>query len=626
MRQGGRGGAMPGINFVQRYEDDPVRLAESVQRGTKAVHSLSWHTNLNLIRNDYLSLDCHAFTGYPIFFERTDRWDILLEGAFYTIKRIDWREELAGLAAHLLHEEQDPAHLARWLLARDGDYVIWLHDRHRRTTVILNDVFGRLPLYYSDSPHQLSASRDIRFVLAQHEPTAFDPLSLAHFMLLGHSLAEKTPFRGVHRLSPGTLLRIRPERRAIEARAVHTFDFSALAHERISVRENAHILSDLFTSACRVRSGRGTKDIVSLSGGLDSRAVAAAWARNQAPCVAATFDSPGYTSREEVRIAAEVARCLNIPWVLLPVQTLRSRDALELLRLKSGMSPLYMGFILPFFKMLNQTYGTGAVYFTGDGGDQYVAPLLPPVCIPTGSGLCDAVLQEHWLSGRRLGLRRTAELTGIDARDLRRSIVEHLLGFPEPDWSGKWLHYQFYGTIAHIYFEAEDRNRSYFWSTSPFYSNDLFLHAINIPQPQKSRYRLYRRVLEYLSPALGALDYSGYHAPVGSPAFWFHYYKKRAIASRPTWTLGIKKALKRAEGFERDAAIHHCILRQADSTRMAGLLNMTALMKLLQAPERNERAMILLLFNTLALIEDFSCGRSALEAVPDTPMAQPFGG
>jgi asparagine synthase (glutamine-hydrolysing) len=616
---------MPGINFVQSYDPHPTLPHPAVEAGTRALHGLPWNRVDTLVQNASCSLTCHTYAGYPLFLTHTERYDLLLEGYFYTIAQTRWAGELTALADRVLAADVDADWLGRWLRQRDGDYLIWLHDKQTGRTALVNDIFGRLPVYYHHDRHGAIVSRNIRFVRAALQREApIDRLSLAHFMLLGHALGDKSLFCGIQCLSTATMLLIDPRRRALTVHRGCTFDFGSLRHRHRGTDDNAAALCELFTSACQARAGRGSTDIVSLSGGLDSRSVAAGLARNQLAFKCATFDLPGYTSAREVRIAAQVAQRLRSPWSCVPLESLTSRQALDLLRLKSGLSPLYMGFILSFLKTLRERHGSAAVYMTGDGGDQCLPSILPPVYLPTTAGLFDAILQEHWLCGLRLGLRRTAALTGFSAGELRRTVIEELHRYPEETWAGKWMHYQFYATTKKIYFEAEDRNRCYLWSTTPFYSNAFFLHAINCPQRQKSDFALYRKFLHCLSPALGNVDYSGFHAPLGSTLFRLSHSKKKIVRARSTWTLGIKKMLGRADTFAPEAAIFDFMRKQVAGTPgMAQLLDMDGLRALLKKPEKHEKGMIYVLFNTLALLEECIGGHSALADTPDARLASP---
>ena len=92
--------------------------------------------------------------------------------------------------------------------------------------------------------------------------------------------------------------------------------------------------------------------MVSLSGGLDSRAVAAGLRREEIPFTAATFLNSQQTNAADVRVASRVAEALGVEWQLFHPRPPQGKDLVQLLDLKSGANNLRMSFILPFFHQL----------------------------------------------------------------------------------------------------------------------------------------------------------------------------------------------------------------------------------------------------------------------------------
>lgn len=84
------------------------------------------------------------------------------------------------------------------------------------------------------------------------------------------------------------------------------------------------------------------------------------------------------------------------------------------------------------------------------------------------------------------------------------------LGFPENDLNQKYVHFTVFEKNYKLYFEAEDRNRFYFWSTSPFYSIKFFEYAIAIPDCYKEHLDLYRMFLERLDKNCLEVSYANW--------------------------------------------------------------------------------------------------------------------
>ena len=610
---------MPGINFVQLYNGKITDWEKTFRHASGPLYLLPENTIKTLFKTDSMELNCKIYPAYPVSLWETEDFCLLLEGHIYNKHREQIQSYIGPVLQKIFAEEINGPWLRQWLLDTDGEFIIWLYEKRTRKTAVLNDIFGRLPLYYLVHKDRVIVTRDIRFILTQDDRPSIDKLSLAHYLLLGHGLDEKTIWSNVCCLTPASFLLINPSERKASARCLHTFNFSTLKHRYQDTDENAKVLAGYFTRACVTRSGRAGHDVVSLSGGLDSRSIAAALAESQTPFSSITFHCGGYNSQEEIEIARKTAAVLKVPWEVKNISPLKCHDASALLHLKCGASPLYMAFILQFFRDILAKYGQGVVYFTGDGGDQCLPTLRPPLRVFHSSGdLADYIIEDNYFRGRQSGIQLAAKLTGISGEDLKQSLVENILRYPEDTLEGKWLHYQFYGITAKIYFEAEDRNRCYFWSTGPFYSNDFFLHAINCTQQQKSAFKLYRKFLNNLSPRVSEIDYSGYHGPVGSINFILSHYKKRLKFIRPELSFRLKHFTKGINALLPHAKILSIMRRQLTSCpAIADYVNPEVVNNILSSFEKYDKQHMLSLFNTMSTLEHGLCGKSTLDEYPD---------
>ncbi len=609
---------MPGLHMIQHFEPQAMGLYGQFQKAVAGLYSFSGYQRSIYLHTDAIILGVGAYSAYPIVFMEDQDHHLLIEGRLYNVSGPNLKAEMGKLGRMIFSTSLDAAFLRNWLESQDGEFILFFSHRQTGKTAVLNDIFGRLPLYYRYNSHSLSLARDIRFLYNQGQRPEVDRLSLAHFLMLGHGLGEKTVWQGIDVLTPGTLLLADPAKKQVSIQRLHEFNFSQMGHKDENVRGNAERLAEKFVTACRIRADNEMPNLVSLSGGLDSRAVAAGLAVAGMPFSTATFYQQGYTSQVEIRCAAKVAEQLKAPWQAIPLKGIRCSDSLELLGIKAGFSPLYMAFILTYFRELQCRYGFRVIHFTGDGGDQCLPALRPPIPMTHLKGLADYVIQDNFLGGRRLGLGLSAALTGFTPRDLRESLAAHLAAFPEKSLEGKWLHFQFYGIIVKIYFEAEDRNRCYFWSTSPFYSVPFYSDAIQCPQGQKSRFNLYRHFLAKLAPALGGIEYSGYHGPLGSARFYLKHAVKRMKFIRPAWTLYGKHLLKGPDKLPAQAVLFR-ILKQIMANRPAlgAALDFTRLEHLIAHGQNWDRYHVFSLFSTLAMLELGLYGHSTLEDYPN---------
>ena len=124
--------------------------------------------------------------------------------------------------------------------------------------------------------------------------------------------------------------------------------------------ENIDVLVELFDQACasRVRQARGTKIILGLSGGRDSRAVCSGLYRAKADFQGLTFyyRHANSTVGLDVELAREVADRYKVNWQKIPFDSLVGADALKLLDIKYGHNDLSLSFMVAFLRAI-QRYG-----------------------------------------------------------------------------------------------------------------------------------------------------------------------------------------------------------------------------------------------------------------------------
>lgn len=476
---------MPGLALAARDRTDAAAFADT----------LGSLEHLDHYRSETIDADgdAHAgyvtHSGYPISTVEGDSRTVYLEGRLYN--RALSASDLLDLAADLLDPTASSG-VREWVLETDGDFVVCALDRSTGDVAVLNDLFGRLPVYYTDDRDGYRLSREVRFLLADPGRVEFDRVGIAQMLLFGYLLGERTLWSGVRKQPPASILRAGDGTVAVER--LHEFDFGDRRHAHRSVEENARELRDLFLEACRSRAD-GDPNVVSLSGGHDSRAVAAGFGTAGLPCRAATFARSEGTGRE-VRIASAVAEALDIPWERHDVPETTVAQAQTLLRLKVGLNHVGMGFILDFFERLRAEHGPGLTYLTGDGGDKTLPDLSPPTEPSSTERLVEYTIARNAL----FPLERAAALAGVSTSDVRASVRSVFASYPEPNPADRYVHFLTHERGFNWLFEGEDRNRAYFWTASPFYSVPFFRYAMNVPDEQKERNRLYRAFLSTLWP------------------------------------------------------------------------------------------------------------------------------
>lgn len=445
------------------------------------------------------------YPGYPVTRVRGDALTVVLEGRLYD--RDLTRGDLLDLGAAVLDPATGPD-LRQWLREVDGDFAVWVADDHTGTVAVVNDLFGRLPVYYWADGGDWRVSREPRFLLRDRE-VAFDRVGIAQTLLFGYHLGTRTLWEGVRTLPPASVLRAGGGDLSVSR--LHAFDFSTKRYRGRSVERNARELAARFREAATARAV-GDPTVVSLSGGHDSRAVAAALGTEGVPCRAATFARADGRAARDVTVARRVAAALDIPWDRYDVGPTTTDQARTLLDLKAGLNHVGMGFLLEFLESLRADHGAAAVYLTGDGGDKVLPDLTPPRSFRDLDALADYTVAKHSV----FPPERAAALAGVDESRLRESVREVLASYPEPDAADRYAHFLTHERGFNWLFEGEDRNRAYLWSASPFYAGPVFRYAMNVPHEQKAKNRLYRAFLSTLWPPAVTFDDADFATPMDS--------------------------------------------------------------------------------------------------------------
>jgi Asparagine synthase len=165
-----------------------------------------------------------------------------------------------------------------------------------------NGIVGMAPIFYQSSDERVAVSD--RPLLAHLVATgrtlpAYDIDALPTFLSLGYFPGEQTPYLGLKVLARGTDLRLQAGRATVDADV----------RRQTVLAADATAVASALVAACGWLRDCGAPVELALSGGRDSRIVAAALAAAGVPFTAGTRGTP---SHPDVVIAKEVARRLGI--------------------------------------------------------------------------------------------------------------------------------------------------------------------------------------------------------------------------------------------------------------------------------------------------------------------------
>ena len=212
-------------------------------------------------------------------------------------------EAAAGPALlHAMFRTDDPLSA---LAALDGTFAAAVYDARARKVHLVSDRYGLRQLCWTRRGEALAWATESKALL--HLPgfsPVLDRLSLEAFLGIGYFVGNRTWLEDVERLAPATCLTWDLGDRTIQERRY--WDWGRVSPDigKASPRELAEELGRRFARAVERRCGPGERVGLTLSGGLDSRAILAAMPQRREPVPVLTF---GSGNSSEVRTAAMAA-------------------------------------------------------------------------------------------------------------------------------------------------------------------------------------------------------------------------------------------------------------------------------------------------------------------------------
>lgn len=589
---------MPGISLAYRFSGP---LPDT----TAALASLAYfpsYIRQTLIDSDTRLLASVRYSDYPVTTFEQGAWQVVMDGRIYDKPEPQVRAELLKLAERLFEPDGRDA-LVRWLLGTDGEFVITLYNRVTHQLALFNDALGRLSLYYHANSQELLISRDIRFVASLMQNRRFDRMALAQYLLLGFPFAQRTLFEDVELLPPASLIRVSPQ--GVQREQVHVFNFDHQAHRNQSIQQNAEALTELIYTAARHRSDDQHSNVLSLSGGRDSRTIGAVLRNLNIPFTTATMLDYYKTAQGDADLAGEAAKLLGAQWNLMELGPTFGKLALQLLTIKSGLCGLRLCDILPFFEGIQQRAAGPVYYLTGDGGAK-LSDQRPARHVSDVDDLVNFVASRH----QRASVNTAAEVTGIPRGDILDEMRARFNSYPEKDMAHKHVHFMIYERAPRFGYESEDRNRCYFWSQSPLYALPFVQYIMNCSNEQKANYALYSAFMSHISPEAANLTEENVGLPITSQRYRLKHGVKRmlmgAVSRSPALVRVAKNFIGRTNPYESDHRILKCLRDQLhNSPSVAEYLSVPAVEKMLANPQSYSKEEMQLLLTIGSAIEAY---------------------
>ena len=526
------------------------------------------------------------YAEYPIQFLNAEGCVIGFEGCVYNKDAAQLDSDLREIAALA---DQDSAELAarigRWTQEAQGEYVVVMLWPEKKRLMAFTDPFGRLPLYFYADDACLLLAREAKVVQRLKPSPRFDRIGWAQTIWVGFPLAQRTLFEDVSRCPAAMLLSASAEggRIRTQVRSLFTFRFDETDEPGRDIEDYAREVVASFTNVCRTwgRHPGFTRNVLSLSGGHDSRAIAGALTRAGIEYDTATLQDASGDNIANVPLAQEVARLLGVHWSLSklkePDQALMDR----LVEMKDGLNYVGIADMVEYTEGMAATWGRKALCLTGDGGDRVLPSLQPPRGITSLDALAGTVARRFTRTSMDLAERLTRLQPGTLAGELRQTLQ----ACPEEDLAQRLTHFALYEHSRKWLYEGEDRYRFFLWQTSPFFSFPFFRDCMRIPNRLKVGNRLYRKVLAGLCPECDGVAFSvdGVH----TSAAWMACRRMAADVLPESIKAVLRQSLRRRRYATPKNAVEYLRAQFASGTPLSALLSEEALAEFLGNTTQN---------------------------------------
>ncbi len=365
--------------------------------------------------------------------------------------------------------------------------------------VFANDALARLPVYLSKTEAGLFVGRDIGLARALCPSARPNPLYLALYQIFCYVPGRGSCFDEIDTLRSATIAVYNWGRDELKVSDCAELRFvEPLGHGAKTKR-----LGELVESFLEVVKGYRLEDklLLALSGGFDSRAVAAALSRARISFRTLTYLDADRTATDDCLIAGQIAQTLGCPHQQLTLRPESPDLYHSLFAVKQGMNYLGMSFFLDFLQRLAGGGEPAGLMLTGDGGDKVFPCLTAEVELPDGRSLLKHLYRQHAFFHPRIA----AASFGLTQQVIDSYLLDLVKGYPGSGYAVKYKWFLLAERSGRWLTEGEDRNRHFVRSETPFLDPAFYQGAMRIPDEWKKGNAFYSMFIQILSPELNKI-------------------------------------------------------------------------------------------------------------------------
>ena len=510
---------MPGLHLLISMDNIRHDEKREFMNTLGKMKHFQWYLTDVLCNDASMIIGRSYYDGYPFAAFQSKKGVTLIEGAIYNKSDRKVKSELDKISLAESSQTQLSNKVKKFVLTTHGEFIVVKYNRDMQKCLIFNDALGRLPFYYCSSDNQLSDtivfSREMKFIVPFLLNTDFDIFALAEYLLFGYPLGDRTLLKFIKRLPPATVLMIDTMDNEFRLKKVLSWNLEPESQNANQLKEQARKLVKLFLTSSMNIAQTFSKDcanIVGLSGGLDSRATLAGLVRIGANPVAYSYLSG------ENRIAKKIAQKLKVRHQVISSSFKMTNE--DFVNLTDGLIGIRMLHLMSYLYGVREKVKKKGILYTGDGGWQLKCHWSSRLNISNMEGLVRHILETENI----FEIDEVSSMLNLRKSALKEHLKKHIVAYPEKTMEGKLAHFLMFERSFKWYFPGEDKNRFFLWSTTPFYSIDLFRASMNIPQRSKEHFILYKNFFDSLNPSLARIQYYDKLVPLSLPSWLLKPY------------------------------------------------------------------------------------------------------
>jgi asparagine synthetase B (glutamine-hydrolysing) len=448
------------------------------------------------------------------------RWHVLIDGEILNLPDLAIRYRIAQPGS-------EPVHTCADLLATagldvipqlSGTFALVIWDAREQRLHLVSDRHATRPLFYREHQGTVAFATELKGIIAAQGPEAtLDPVAVCEQLVYGVHFWGRSWLHGCTRMPPASVLTL--SRDGMAQRCYWQYEFRAgPALDAQTYAARFAILLDRAVERCM----RGSKRIgIFLSGGYDSRSVAASIRGHHLPIPAFTF---GEARSRDMQIAPALAARLGLThFPLPPAKPYLHPNAAAIVWRTEGLLPFSNATSVQFHDVMASRVDIFLTGFLGEFSGSHTWPAL--LMARNRRAVVQAIYERFVQPGEaraRLVLRPEVFTRAFE--ELRERFFRSFEFIPNEhpmDIADAW-NFTYLQPGGSFQAPAVDRHR--LEMRAPHLDGDLVSFLLTIPPRSRIEQRIYKLMIATAFPAIRDIPCANSMRPI-EPRFWLEYPK-----------------------------------------------------------------------------------------------------